>query len=104
MELSIITKSFDLPADIDNIEAVNNWLIPIIEEGRSLVVTKDGIKSAKDKRADLNRIRKAVDKSRMTMKKDCLRPYELMEEKYNRIFSWIDEPIQAIDKQLKVFE
>lgn len=104
MELNIITKSFDLPADIGNMQAVSDWLVPFVEEGKSFEVTESNVKQAKARKSDLNKIRKTIDDSRKIMKKDCLRPYEVMEEKYNLIFSWIDEPIQAIDRQLKAIE
>ncbi len=104
MELSIINRQFELPAEISNLEEIRQWLIPKLEFYKSLVVTEDGIKSAKSDKADLNKLRKAIDDKRKEIKKDYLKPYNDIENECKKIISLIDEPIKAIDEQIKAFD
>lgn len=105
MEFQIITDMSALPKTIDfNFEAMKAELDTKLEHYRSLVVTEDGIKEAKDDRAALNNLSKAIDARRKEIKKQCLAPYESFEAKCKEITSMIDQASRSIDQQIKAFE
>lgn len=104
MELIIADRQFELPAEISNLEEIRQWLMPKLEFYKSLVVTENGIKSAKSDKAELNRLRKVIDDKRKEIKKAYLKPYNVIEDECRKITALIDEPIKAIDEQIKAFE
>lgn len=94
-----------MPKSIDfNHEELKTELSAKLQKYNKLVVTEDGIADAKKDRANLNKLRTALDNKRKEVKKDCLSPYEDFEKKVKEILSLVDEPILAIDSQIKVFD
>lgn len=105
MEFQIITDLSTLPKAIDfNFEAMKEELDAKLEHYRSLVVTEDGIKGAKEDRAALNNLSKAIDARRKEIKKQCLAPYEAFEAKCKELTGMIDKASRSIDQQVKAFE
>lgn len=103
MELILQSADVNLPQSIANLEALKAELIPRLEKYNSLVVTEDNIKAAKDDKAQLNKLRKAIEEQRISIKKQYLEPYNVLEAQCKEVIALIDAPIQAIDKQIKVF-
>ena len=101
MELTTVNKTFELPVAISNFEELRQAITPKINFYKSLVVTEDTVKSAKSDRADLNRLRKAIDDERKKIKACYLMPYQAIEDEFRQLIDLIDEPIKAIDGQLK---
>ena len=94
-----------LPKTIDfNFEELKTQLASSLELYTGLVVTEDGIKSAKDDRAKLNKLREALETKRKEVKKECMAPYTDFEGKVKELVGLIDQPIAAIDGQLKAYE
>lgn len=104
MEFIVTNRNFELPAEISNLEELRQWLIPKLEFYKSLVVTEDGIKSAKAEKASLNKLKKVIDDKRKDIKKAYLEPYQIIEEECRKLIEMIDEPIKAIDSQIKAFD
>lgn len=104
LELILQSDNINLPQSIANLEALKAELIPRLEKYNSLVVTEDSIKAAKDDKAQLNKLKKAIDEQRKSIKKLYLEPYEALEAQCKEVIRLIDEPIQAIDKQIKAFD
>lgn len=106
MSLELILKSanIDLPNEIENLEQLKTELIPRLEKYNSLVVTEDSIKAAKEDKANLNKLRKAIEEQRISIKKQYLEPYNVLEAQCKEVVALIDAPIQAIDKQIKAFD
>lgn len=106
-QLQIITKT-DLeiiPRVIDwNHEELKTALRSQLEVYKNLVVTPDAIKSAKSDRANLNKLATAVEEYRKDVKRRCLEPYNELETKCKELVGIIEEPIEAIDTQIKAFE
>lgn len=95
----------ELPSVIDfNYEQIKNELTERLEYYNSVVVTEDTIQPAKKERANLNKLKKAIDDKRKEVKAQCMAPYEEFERKVKDLVSLIDKPIGSIDLQLKVFE
>ena len=94
-----------LPAVLEfNFEYLKKALAERMELYRGLVVTEDGIKAAKQDRADLNKLREAIDAKRKEVKKACLAPYNNFEARVKELTALVDAPIAAIDKQLQQYE
>lgn len=104
LELILQSAELNLPQTIENLEALKAELTPRLEKYNNLVVTEDSIKAAKADKATLNRLKKAIDEQRISIKKQYLEPYTRLEEQCKEVVRLIDAPIQAIDRQIKVFE
>lgn len=105
MEFEMVTDMETFPKTIDfNFEALKAGLAERLELYRGLVVTEDGIKTAKEDRAKLNKLREALEAKRKEVKKECMLPYTSFEAKVKELVGLIDQPIAAIDGQLKAFE
>lgn len=102
----VMGNSLDaLPKTIDfNFEELKTQLASSLELYTGLVVTEDGIKSAKEDRAKLNKLREALETKRKEVKKECMAPYTDFEGKVKELVALIDQPIAAIDGQLKAYE
>ena len=104
MELVLKSAEINLPQSIANLEALKAELIPKLEKYNNLVVTADSIKEAKADRAALNKLKTAIDEQRKEIKRQYLEPYNVLETQCKEVLTLIDAPINAIDKQIKVFE
>lgn len=105
MEFMLKTDLSSLPQIIDfNFEDMKSELSIKLKQYNALVVTEDSIKSAKDDKAKLNKLRTAIENKRKEIKKQCLAPYEKFEMQCKEIVGMIDKPIAAIDNQVKAFD
>lgn len=106
MEFEIKTDlEKSLPATIDfNFEEIKTDLTGKLGYYNSLVVTEDSIKGAKADKSLLNNLKEAIENKRKEVKKQCLKPYEDFEKKCKELVSLIDEPVKAIDTQIKAFD
>lgn len=104
MELVLKSVSLELPQSIENLEQLKAELVPKLEKYNNLVVTEDSIKAAKDDKAALNKFKKAIEEERISIKKQYLEPYNVLEAQCKEIVKLIDAPIQAIDTQIKAFD
>lgn len=104
MELVLKSVSVDLPQEIENLEQLKAELAPRLEKYNNLVVTEDSIKAAKDDKANLNKLRKAIEEQRISIKKQYLEPYNVLEAQCKEVVALIDAPIKAIDAQIKAFD
>lgn len=104
MELLLKSAEINLPQSIANLEVLKAELQPKLEKYNNLVVTADSIKEAKADKAALNKLRSAIEDQRKAIKKQYLEPYNVLETQCKEVVGLIDAPIQAIDKQIKVFD
>ena len=75
-----------LPKTIDfNFEDLKTELGRSLSYYNGLVVTEDDIKSAKDDRAKLNKLREALENKRKEVKKECMAPYTDFENKVKEL-------------------
>ena len=95
----------NLPEIIENNgEEVKAWLAEVMQKYEGLVVTSESIKSAKEDKAKLNKLRAALEERRKEVKRDYLAPYMAFEEKYKELLALIDKPIASIDTQIKALD
>ena len=105
MKIITTTDLEAIPKVIEwNHEELKSALRSQLEVYKSLVVSADAVRSAKSDRANLNKLRTAVEEYRKDIKRRCLEPYNAFEGQCKELVSIIDEPIKAIDTQIKAFE
>ena len=104
MELVLNNVEVSLPQSIANLEQLKEELIPKLKKYNNLVVTEDSIKAAKDDKAALNKLKKAIEEQRISIKKQYLEPYNVLEAQCKEVVALIDAPVKAIDSQIKAFD
>lgn len=87
-----------------NYEELKQELSDKVKMYETLVYTDDQIKSAKADRADLNRLKKALNDERIRREKEYMQPFNVFKAQINEIISIIDKPVALIDKQIKEYE
>lgn len=84
-----------------NNEELKTAIAAKMEDYKGLVFTEETIKEGKKDRADLNKLRTAIDNERKRVKKLCMDPYNKFEQQVKEVLGLIDEPIRLIDAQIK---
>lgn len=87
-----------------NYEELKAELTEKIKIYTNLVYTEDQIKDAKADRANLNRLKKALNDERIKREKEYMVPFNDFKTKINEIIGIIDKPVAIIDAQVKKFE
>lgn len=67
-------------------------------------VTEDNIPVSKTERANLNKLVKIIDDKRKDLKKEFLKPYELVETQCKELVGLVDTVVSKIDSGIKSFE
>lgn len=95
----------ELPSEIGfNFEELKAEIAERVDRYNHLIVTEDTIKEARADRAQLNKLRTAIDQARKDTKKVYMKPYTAFESRIKEVTTLIDEPMRAIDTQLLNFE
>lgn len=87
-----------------NYAEVKAWATEAVSQYANMIVEADQITFAKEKRADLNKLAKALDDARKAEKKKCLQPYEQFEKEIKEVVGIVNDASKQIDDQLKAFE
>lgn len=75
-----------------------------MKEYKGLVFTEETISEGKKDRANLNKLRGAIDDERKRVKKLCMEPCNVFEKEVKEVLALVDEQISAIDVQIKEVE
>lgn len=75
-----------------------------MKEYKGLVFTEETISEGKKDRANLNKLRWAIDDERKRVKKLCMEPCNRFEKEVKEVLALVDEQINAIDVQIKEVE
>lgn len=103
MELKV--KDYQLPAEIlFNFEELKAEIAEKVEVYSTTVYTDDQIKAAKADKANLNRLKKALNDERIRREREYMAPFTAFKNQVNEIIAIIDKPIAIIDKQVKEYE
>ena len=103
MELRV--NEVQLPEVISfNYEELKAEITAVADKYANCIYNEDGIKGAKADRADLNRVKKALNDDRIRREKEYLRPFNDFKDKINELISIIDKPVKLIDTQIKNYE
>lgn len=70
----------------------------------SMVYTDDQIQVAKADRANLNRLKKALNDERIRQEKDFMQPFNQFKAQVKELCGIIDTATASVDKQVKAFE
>lgn len=103
-ELTILTRQEPGIAEFNNFEEIKDYLDARLEVYRNLVYSEDSLKTAKEDKATLNKLKKALDTRRKEIKRIYLEPYNRVEAQIKELMAMIDEPLYAIDGFVKDME
>lgn len=98
-------NEYQLPERISfNHEELKAGIIEKVSFYETLVYTDENIGEAKKDRANLNKLKTALNDERIRLEKEYMLPFNEFKAKINEIIGIIDRPISVIDKQVKGFE
>ena len=103
-ELTILTRQEPGIAELDNFDEIKAYLDQRLDVYRNLVYSEDSLKTAKADKAQLNKLKKALDTRRKEIKAIYMEPYLRIEAQIKELTSMIDEPLAAIDGFVKGME
>lgn len=103
MELKV--NEITIPEAIHfNYEELKQELTEKVSMYETMVYTDDQIKEAKADKANLNKLKKALNDERIRREREYMLPFNEFKSKINEIISIIDKPVAVIDKQVKAFD
>ena len=103
MELRI--EAYKTPEKISfNYEQLKGELTEKVAFYETVVYDETQIKNAKADKANLNKLKKAMNDERIRQEKEYLKPFEEFKTQVNELIKIIDKPIQVIDTQVKNYE
>ncbi len=87
-----------------NYEELKKWLEEKVKNYKNLVYTDENIGTAKSDRADLNKLKKALNDEKIRIKKTYLTPYDVFETKIKELIGIVDIAVENVDVQVKDYE
>lgn len=103
MELKV--NEVSIPEKITfNYEELKQEIAEKVKTYEVLVYDDTQIKQAKSDRANLNKLKKALNDERIRREKEYMQPFNVFKEQINEIISIIDKPVSMIDNQVKEYE
>lgn len=103
MELKI--TELQLPGKISfNYEDLKQELTDKVKVYAAMVYSDDQIQAAKADRANLNRLKKALNDERIRQEKEFLQPFNEFKAQVKELCGIVDKASAAIDTQVKAFE
>ena len=87
-----------------NFEEIKTAITAQMDQYKGLVYNDDNIKDARNDVAALRKVAKALDAKRKEVKKTYMIPYDEFEKKTKEIISIINDTIDPIDQQIKLYE
>lgn len=104
-EMELKVTEYQLPEKISfNFEELKQELTEKVSHYETLVYTDEQIKEAKEDRANLNKLKKALNDERIRREKEYMVPFNAFKAQIAEIISIIDKPVAVIDKQVKAYE
>lgn len=106
MEFVVTTDLTKLqPNEIQsNFDETRKWLESALAPYTAMVVSEDAIADAKKKRAEINKVKSALDEKRKSVKRQWVQPYLTWEKQVNELIALCDDASKNIDDQVKSFE
>lgn len=87
-----------------NYEELKKELTEKVENYKNLVYTEENINMAKKDRANLNKLKKAINDEKIRVKNTLLAPYTDFESKCKELIEIVDVSVENVDRQVKAFE
>ena len=106
MEFTVTTDLSKLQPQVieANFEETRKWLENALAPFSAMVVSENEIADAKKKRAEINKVKTALDEKRKSVKRQWVAPYLTWEKKVNELIALCDTAANNIDEQVKGFE
>lgn len=103
MELRV--NEVAIPEKIDfNYEELKAEFTSKVSFYETLVYTDDQIKDAKADKANLNKLKRALNDELIRREKEYMQPFNVFKAQINEIIGIIDKPIAVIDEQVKAYD
>lgn len=103
--MKLIVTELQLPGKISfNYEDLKRELAEKVKEYSSLVYTEAQIQEAKADRANLNRLKKALNDERIRQEREFMKPFDEFKAQVRELCGIVDSASSAIDTQVKAFE
>lgn len=103
MELKI--RELAIPARVEwNYEELKAELTKATADYKGLVYTAETIGDAKKDKAKLNALKKALNDARIRKEREYMEPFTVFKAQVGELLKLIDEPLAAIDGQVKAYE
>lgn len=90
--------------NIENFDEAKAYIMDKVETYKNAYYSEDQKGLAKDDRARLNKLKKAISDMRIAKKKEYLEPFNDFEEKMKELAGLTDEALEQIDSQVKAFD
>ena len=107
-ELSLVISSPEEGKFLERIDWNRREFLELVQSAmeryEGVTFTEDQVKEAKEERARLNALKKAISDRRIQIKKAVMAPYTQFEAEVGEVTALIDKPIAEIDRQIKEFE
>lgn len=87
-----------------NYDEIKAELTQKIQHYETLAYTEDQIQEAKKDRANLNKLKAALNDERLRREREYMKPFQVFKDQVNEIREIIDKPIKIIDEQLEGYE
>lgn len=87
-----------------NYTELRDNLTTALADYQSRIYTEDTIAEAKEDRAKLNKLKKAISDERISRKKEYMKPFEEFENQAKELCEMIDSASSGIGEQLEAFE
>lgn len=105
MALELKITQPPIPSKVEwNYKELKEQLTVSLEKYKNLVYTEDNLDVAKKNRANLNKLKKAINDERIAREKEYLEPFNEFKAQTKEIISMIDEVADDIGSKLDVFE
>lgn len=103
--MEIRMNEMQLPERISfNYEELKQELTEKVSMYETMIYTDEQIKEAKADKANLNKLKKALNDERIRREKEYMQPFNDFKTKVAEIISIIDKPVAVIDRQVKEYE
>ena len=103
MELNVQPYSMPEPI-VFNYEELKNWLTEKTASYKTLVYTDEQIKEAKADRANLNKLKDALNDERIRREREYMIPFTSFKDRVNELITIIKDATGNIDTQIKAYE
>ena len=87
-----------------NFETLKVELKQQLEKYQNLVVVEEDLPKYKQDRANLNKLKKALNDEKIRVKNEFSAPIKAFESQVKELIGMIDEPVSCLDDQLKKYE
>lgn len=103
MELKM--NQYQLPEKVGfNYEELRTELQAKVSQYETLIYSDEQMKEAKTDKAQLNKLKKALNDERIRLQKEYMIPFNDFKAKIDELIQIIDKPVGLIDKQVREYE